>query len=800
MKELEKLLEQVTADLMMTDHEDLPGMARLHDLFENIIRTIDDDANNISRVVQNCADLVEKIVLNEVSDRSVSFMAVTDAIIGLQKVVRGENSFVDIVFSEEVAIIADVAPIMSPNGGTASFGEFIEAGGRGEVAEPVESKEVNNAPVGEYIIDPSAGDASLLADFINEAREHCATAEQCLMDLETGSDNNNAINAVFRAFHTIKGAAGFLDLKPILELAHESETLLDLGRKGTVTIEGEVADAAFDAVDALRKLFDGLEQALTTGQPFDGSEVMFHTLDNVKRMVANPDDVKPVSPDQRVGDILVSRKTITQEQIDRALANRAQPDEKLGETLVKQGLVEPKKIARALRDQKSARKETSGKAIKEMVKIDTERLDRLVDTIGELVIAESMVGHDNEILSIASSKVSRNIAHLNKITRELQEMGMAMRLVPVKPTFQKLARAVRDLTKKSGKDVDLIMSGEDTEVDRSIIEQIGDPLMHMIRNSVDHGIESTEQRIAADKSATGKVWLRAFHKGGNVHFEIEDDGMGLDKDLILTKAREKGLIDGNRELTDKEIFALIFHPGFSTAKRITDISGRGVGMDVVKKNLESMRGHLDIESVSGQGTKFTMKLPLTLAIIDGMLVSVEAEKYIIPTLSIVESLVLTPKLVSTVTGRDEMVNLRGDLIPLVRINQLFGLPSETTNDGDNNTVVVVEDSERMIGLVVNELLGQQQTVIKSLGVVFQGQKWISGGAILSDGTIGLIIDVGGVVNLAHSLRDELYTHHEQVNDINEIEESRKDPDMAKLKMETLALEKPVSISEQGIPL
>ena len=653
--------------------------------------------------------------------------------------------------------------------------------------EQPEAEEPQDTPAGKYIIDPTAGDTSLLGDFINEAREHCATAEQCLMDLETGSDNENAINAIFRAFHTIKGAAGFLDLAPILELAHESETLLDLGRKGTVAIEGVVADTTFDAVDALRKLFDGLEQALTTGKPFDGSEVMIHTLHNVKRLVANPDDVKPVTPDQRVGDILISRKTITQEQIDRALANRSEPDEKLGETLIKQRLVESKKIAHALRDQKTARKETGGKALKEVVKIDTERLDRLVDTIGELVIAESMVGHDSEILSIASSKVSRNITHLNKITRELQEMGMAMRLVPVKPTFQKLARAVRDLTKKSGKDVDLIMTGEDTEVDRSIIEQIGDPLMHMIRNSVDHGIESTDERATTGKPAVGKVWLRAFHKGGNIHFEIEDDGKGLDKELILVKAREKGLIDGNREMTDKEIFNLIFHPGFSTAKCITDISGRGVGMDVVKKNLESMRGHLDIESAAGKGTKFTMKLPLTLAIIDGMLVSVEDEKYIIPTLSIVESLVLTPDMVKTVADSDEMINLRGKLIPLVRINQLFGLKSEPLDAGEN-TVVVVEDSERMIGLVVNKLLGQQQTVIKSLGGMFQGQKWISGGAILSDGTIGLIVDVGGVVNLAHSLKEELCanrTNKEQAQPTGESIETT-EPEAEKTNEELLA--------------
>ncbi len=274
--------------------------------------------------------------------------------------------------------------------------------------------------------------------------------------------------------------------------------------------------------------------------------------------------------------------------------------------------------------------------------------------------------------------------------------------------------------------------------------------MHMVRNSVDHGVESPEDRVKVGKPKGGKICIRAYHKGGNIYFDIEDDGKGLDKERILAKAKEKGLIDNGKELTDNEIFNLILLPGFSTAQKVTDISGRGVGMDVVKKNVEAMRGHLEINSTRGQGTLFSMKLPLTLAIIDGMLVKVEEEKFIIPTLAIVESLSLTKEMIFTVTDKGEMINLRGELLPLIRVNNLFEL--EKSSEGNREkTVVVVEDGVKRVGLVVDKLLGQRQTVIKSLGDAFKGQKWIAGAAILSDGTVGLIIDISGAMALASSV-------------------------------------------------
>ncbi len=685
MNKLERLIETAAADLVMIGLDDLPSLAKLHDDFLQVAKAGVDSKPVVAEAARKLAELVEKLVLNEVEDKEQALTTLTDSVMSLQRLVRDNRTPGEVTFPAQLGLPNTAKVVKSDSNRPAEK----SAAEKGEAPKPQEKQAspakqpVQPNHAGDcLIISLESSDISLLGDFINEAREHCATAEQMLMDLETGSDNESAIDAIFRAFHTIKGAAGFLDLKPILVLAHESETLLDFARKGTLPVTGHIADTIFDAIDVMRKLLEGTETALKTGNQFDGTAITAPILAKLRLLIKHPDETPQEKPVERVGDILIQMGAVSQPQIDEALIKKESPEEKLGETLVKQGVVPAKVVAQALRNQQQMKdKSAGGAAVKEMVKIDTERLDRLVDTIGELVIAESMVGQAEEILGIVSPKVARNISHLNKITRELQEMGMAMRLVPVRPTFQKLARAVRDLAKKAGKGVELVVSGEDTEVDRSIVENVGDPLMHMIRNSVDHGIETPDERVRQGKPRTGKITVRAYHKGGNIYFDIEDDGRGLDKEKILAKAREKGLIEGNKELLDKEIYSLIMLPGFSTAEKVTDISGRGVGMDVVRKNIESLRGHLEIKSTPRKGTLFLMKLPLTLAIIDGMLVSVENEKFIVPTLSIVESLSLTDEMVFTVTGQAEMIELRGDLLPLIRVSDLFELTTGKTSNG-----------------------------------------------------------------------------------------------------------------------
>jgi two-component system chemotaxis sensor kinase CheA len=395
--------------------------------------------------------------------------------------------------------------------------------------------------------------------------------------------------------------------------------------------------------------------------------------------------------------------------------------------------------------------------LRETVKVDSERLDKLLDTIGELVIAETMVVQSQELKTVNSPHLTQTLAQLDKITRELQEMGMALRMVPISGTFQKMARLVRDLSKKIGKDVEFATSGEDTELDKNVVDRIGDPLVHMVRNAIDHGIEKNpDDRVKAGKPAKGRVELRAFHKGGSIHIEIQDDGRGLDRDAILKKAVERGIVQPGAELDDKEVFALIFEPGFSTAERITEVSGRGVGMDVVKRSIEALRGQIDIQSTPGHGSTFVIRLPLTLAIIDGMVVCVGGERYIIPTLSIVMSLCVKASEFKTVQGSGRMIQLQGELIPIFELSRLFDVdasstkPSVSKDAGSESLVVVVEDDGQKTGIVIDELLGQQQIVIKTLGDYLKGAPGISGGAIMPDGCVGLILDVGGLVRLANS--------------------------------------------------
>jgi two-component system chemotaxis sensor kinase CheA len=358
-----------------------------------------------------------------------------------------------------------------------------------------------------------------------------------------------------------------------------------------------------------------------------------------------------------------------------------------------------------------------------------------------------MVSQDPIIQSNTSQRLVRNVAQLAKITRSLQELALSMRMVSVKGSFQKMARLVRDLARKSNKEIEFETDGEDTELDRNMVEAIADPLVHMVRNAVDHGVEPPADRAAAGKSRQGHVKLSAAHEGGSVVITLKDDGRGLNVDKILKKAIERGLVTANDNLTESEIFQLIFLPGFSTAEKVTDVSGRGVGMDVVRTNIEALRGNVDISSQLGVGTVFRVRLPLTLAIIDGMVVRAGEERFIVPTIAITESVQAEEKKITVVQGRSELINLRGDLVPICRLNRLFRI-QKAIEDLQSGILVVVESKGRRAALLVDELMGQQQVVIKSLGSVFSKVKGISGGAILGDGRVNLILDVDGLIEAA----------------------------------------------------
>ncbi len=579
-----------------------------------------------------------------------------------------------------------------------------------------------------------SADLDLLSDFVSEVKEHIDNIDNRLLSLENNPDDKDLLNAVFRVFHTIKGAAGFMALDEMARLAHTTENLLDLARKSDIVLEGVKVDVIFEAVDMMKNLVGTIENAIS------GGESCYYTDPSVETLIVKIQNV--IEGNDLAGmhkpDTSAAAKTIAQERQPVHQVAAAHTDEP--------------QVAQAVTD--APEKEISSPVtatqqvkIKESIKVDSENLDKLIDSIGELVIIESMIRQESSLKNKSGSML-RNIAQMDKITRELQQLGMSLRMIPVKGTFQKMARVVRDLAKKSGKKIDFVTRGEDTMLDKSVVDRIGDPLIHLVRNSVDHGIESVPQdRIDAGKNETGTITLTAFHKGGNIYIEIIDDGRGLNKEAIMKKALEKGIIQENQTLSDREIYNLIFQPGFSTAKKVTDVSGRGVGMDVVRRTIEDLRGNIEIISEPGRGSTISLRLPLTLAIIDGMLVGIGDERYIIPTLSIVESIRPKRDDISTIVNRGEMIKIRENLIPLFRLADIFQI-QDAKRDPVDGIVIVVEDSGKMTGLFVDELLGQQSTVIKSLGASLKGIPGVSGGSILSDGRVGIILDIAGLVKLA----------------------------------------------------
>ena len=599
-------------------------------------------------------------------------------------------------------------------------------------------------------------DVEIVKEFLVESGDHLDDVESKILQLEENPEDVDIINSIFRPIHSMKGSAGFLGMKDIGKVSHELETLLDEARKAKLKVTPEIIEILYEGIDILKKLREVMEKKVNNKdaatdaidyQPLLSkiSAALQHNNQNnvetgLKPVSASQDDVDDIPPEpKKLGEILIESGDVSQDQLQIALQEQEKP---LGEILVEKGITTSEKVENALKIQS-----TTGKKSAETVKVDTQKLDNLVNLVGELVIANALM---NEVLvsaNNANATTNKNLSQLSKIVKDIQDQVMSIRMVPLKSTFQKMARLVRDVSTKAGKKVRLEVSGEETELDKTVIEEIGDPLVHLIRNSIDHGIEPQDERISKGKPAEGLVRLNAFHKGGNIVIEIEDDGKGLCKDRLLKKAIEKGVVEENASLSDQQIYNLIFAAGFSTAEKITDISGRGVGMDVVKKNVERLRGKVDISTVEGKGTKISIKLPLTLAIIDGMIVQVGDEKYIIPMLSIEESIRPNKEHISTVQHRGELLNIRGNLLPIVRLHNLYNVKPKKTNPWEA-LILIVEGEGRRCGVLVDDLLGQQQIVIKSLGEQFRNVRGVSGSAILGDGCVSLILDVGGIMNMA----------------------------------------------------
>jgi len=589
--------------------------------------------------------------------------------------------------------------------------------------------------------NPLASDPELLNDFILEAREHLTTIELQLLTLDQDPVNKEAIHAVFRGFHTIKGMAGFLDLNAVRDVSHEVETILDLARNSQLAITPEVIDAILASKDYLGRWMGELESMLQTGRApeIDHNQALIESI----RAVAKPRTEDPAP--QRM--CVEAEQPVVPAPVVPAALDLPVPPAAGEEPMVSELLDLAREVA-SPEPAEAPKISEAPAAVARSIKVDTCKLDYLVDMVGEMVIAQSMVRHDPDLSTGLKPRLARNLSQLARITDEVQRTAMSMRMIPIGQLFQKTARLVRDLSRKGSKQVDLELSGEDTELDRNIVEELADPLMHMVRNAVDHGIETPEERVKAGKPANAKVLLKAAHQAGHILIQISDDGRGLDHKKILRKAREKGLIEANAQLSEAEIFNLIFLPGFSTADKITDVSGRGVGMDVVRKHLQKLRGRVDVHSRPGEGTSFLMKLPLTLAIIDGLVVGVGNQRYIVPLFAVREMLKPTEDAISTIRGREEMAMVRGTLLPLIRLHRRFGIEPRFQNPWDS-LLIVSENGGKQFCMMVDELIGKQEVVIKSLGEAMRNIPGVAGGAILGDGRVGLILDLEGLFGTSH---------------------------------------------------
>ncbi|GBC60045.1 hypothetical protein DENIS_0987 [Desulfonema ishimotonii] len=592
---------------------------------------------------------------------------------------------------------------------------------------------------------PEDADLELIGEFITESGDLIISAEEALLSMESNPDDTEAVSTVFRAFHNIKGTSAFFELSLMTELAHYAESVLSRVREHEIRYAGGYPDLALRSVDMLKELFRLLQEALA-GNPFTKPA----GYDDLMRLLADPekagisdagDPMSETEPDAppAIGPLSEATEAASAEVPEKPEPTVSPaPEEKKQETPPPPSGTAPKK----------ASAQHSRQVVESSIRVPIKRLDRFIDMVGELVVSHSMVAQDRGVAGGENHELAKKVAHTTKIVRELQSMSMSMRMIPLKMTFRKMARLVRDLSRKIGKDVHFITEGEDTEIDRNMVDIINDPLVHMVRNALDHGIELPDQREAMGKPRFGTIHLSAYHSAGNVVVEIRDDGRGLDRAEILRNASERHLIEDGSSMSDREVCNLIFEPGFSTAKIVSDVSGRGVGMDVVKKNIEVIRGHVEIQSDPGQGSIFKMSLPLTLAIIDGMVVRVGKEKYVVPTISIVRSVQPTRKDLSTVMRQGEVLNLQGRLIPLFRLADLFTIQDAET-DLMRSIAVIVENDGHQAGLLVDELIGSQQIVIKTLGETLGNIAGISGSAIMPDGKVGLILDIGGLVRLAN---------------------------------------------------
>lgn len=591
------------------------------------------------------------------------------------------------------------------------------------------------------IIEEETYDIELWTEFTNETKEHCEEIEKNLLDLEVEPTNKEIINALFRYFHTIKGLAGFVEINILSKLAHQTENLLDKARKEHLQITEYMIDAILVSNDYVKGICN--KRNLIYDEEYK-KKIKAH-IELLSKIEDMKEEEEIVVEDKMLGEILIDRGILTEEELMDILELKKCNDKlKTGEIARKKHHKDAKDIIGALRTQKKIH-ENKEKSKENYIKISADKIETLVNYIGELMIIHSQIERDVEQEDNLNTNLSSNVNRMIKVSKYLQTISMTMQMIPLKSTFQKISRIARDTLKELNKEVHLELIGENTEIDRNIADKLLDPLIHLVKNSIGHGIEdNVVDRINQNKSKIGNISIKANSRRGNVYIEIEDDGKGLDIDKIYEKAKEKNIIEENKNYSNEEIMNFIFLPGFSTNSVVNQVSGRGVGMDVVKTEISRISGKVEIQSEKNKGTKITLKIPINLAALNGTVVEMNKEKFIIPTIHIKK--ILKPEQKDFIYIKDKLnsIRFRENIVEIINPKIFFDTNQE--NKIEENMLLIIEIDNKFKALPVETVLGRQEIVVKPLGDEFSNINYLSGASILGDGKVALILDVENLIN------------------------------------------------------
>jgi len=587
----------------------------------------------------------------------------------------------------------------------------------------------------------------LKVGFLEEAAQAITDVEQCFLDLETDPNNIDHINKIFRLAHNLKGSSKAVGFDQFGQFTHEFESFVLKVKNKELEASAKVVSLFLRVTDHVAKMIEGLKENLEATFDCDAlSQEMLNFTQDTKEAPAE-DAAPPQEPElaPELESVLSAalESEVSNESVAPQLSIVADEAPIASEAApAMEAVVPPAQIEAALEAKAKPPAPATGSgnaargATDESIRVSLAKVEKLINFVGEMVILQAVLS--DQASSSTNMLLRKTVHQLGKVGKEIQDLSMGLRMVPIKPTFQKMQRIVRDTSQALGKDVGLHLLGEETELDKTILERINDPLVHLIRNSVDHGVESAEQRRAAGKVIQGRVDLRAFHKSGRLVIEVADDGGGLNAEKLKNKAIEKGILKANANLTEEECYKLIFAPGFSTKEQVTDVSGRGVGMDVVRTNIEDLGGEIQIESKLGVGTTFRIGLPLTLAIIDSMVISVSDEKFVIPLSHVAETLQPKAEMIQPTSTLGPVLMLRGENMPMLRLGDFFGVKS--TKPEEEMIAMIFRGSQKTFALLVDDILGQFQVVIKQLSPDLQGFQGVAGTTILGDGKPALILE------------------------------------------------------------